>query len=602
TLVPNDITPRAAESGDIAVPDITGRSLFLLMSAVNTDNLTVVLDSCHSGGGVRGNLRTRAVERLGNAGQRFVASPAELEYQAQWRSRLGLSLAAFNQARQSGIAKGVALGSALANQYAADAAFADFHAGAFTYLLTRYLWQQPNSQSLGSVFVNLTRSTQDVAQASGVVQQPVYQVMPTRNYSEAPVYFIDQPTAAAEAVIRQIEGDQVEFWLGGVSSESLEAFSEGAVFNVIDRDGRTLGTVTQTSRVGLVGYGTLTTEHRAVVSTGALLRERIRGVPTDLALRVGLDPSLGRDLAAAQSALQSVTRIVPVPVDQQTPVDYLLGRMSEAVLAESRTLNLPNLTPIGSIGLFTAGLRPLPDSFGRVDEPIAAAVNRLRSPLKMLLAGRLLRLVLNRDSSTLRVSVSVMPVSDRSAATPVSSRGAEEAGIVPQQIATASNFRPGTEIQVQVQNNESRNLYIGVLAIASSGEIIILYPVEWDAPIDAALVARGQTLTVPPRSSTPEDDFRFVVQGPSGTLSLLVLASTEPLRDALRGLQQIARSRGVRSGDPIALSEDEPITVIESLLGDFDQSTRAGIAVSRGIRAVDTTQLAAIATTIEVVE
>ncbi len=33
-----------------------------------------------------------------------------------------------------------------------------------------------------------------------------------------------------------------------------------------------------------------------------------------------------------------------------------------------------------------------------------------------------------------------------------------------------------------------------------------------------------------------------------------------------------------------------------------DQSTRAGIAVGRGIRAVDTTKLAAIATTIEVVE
>ncbi|BAU10734.1 peptidase C14, caspase catalytic subunit P20 [Leptolyngbya sp. NIES-3755] len=42
------------------VQDITSGTLFLLMSAIKTENLTVVLDSCYSGAGVRGNLVFRS--------------------------------------------------------------------------------------------------------------------------------------------------------------------------------------------------------------------------------------------------------------------------------------------------------------------------------------------------------------------------------------------------------------------------------------------------------------------------------------------------------------------------------------------------------------
>jgi len=57
TFVPVDDSA-AVTSGN--VDDIMGRSLFLLMSSLQTDNFTAVLDSCHSGGGTRGNIRIRA--------------------------------------------------------------------------------------------------------------------------------------------------------------------------------------------------------------------------------------------------------------------------------------------------------------------------------------------------------------------------------------------------------------------------------------------------------------------------------------------------------------------------------------------------------------
>jgi len=63
TLVPIDGTlpPGYPQQGG-PVQHIMGHTLFLLMSALKTDKVTVVLDSCHSGGGKRGNFRVRSEE------------------------------------------------------------------------------------------------------------------------------------------------------------------------------------------------------------------------------------------------------------------------------------------------------------------------------------------------------------------------------------------------------------------------------------------------------------------------------------------------------------------------------------------------------------
>ncbi|MEW6496415.1 MAG: caspase family protein, partial [Cyanobacteriota bacterium] len=50
TIVP------AGDGENGVAQDIMGRTLFLLMSALNTENVTAVLDSCFSGGGTRGNF------------------------------------------------------------------------------------------------------------------------------------------------------------------------------------------------------------------------------------------------------------------------------------------------------------------------------------------------------------------------------------------------------------------------------------------------------------------------------------------------------------------------------------------------------------------
>lgn len=66
---------------------------------------------------------------------------------------------------------------------------------------------------------------------------------------------------------------------GGVSSQSLAAFESGAIFSVVDDNGREIGQIEQTRRVGLEGYGRLAQGTRGQIATGQLLRERVRGCP-----------------------------------------------------------------------------------------------------------------------------------------------------------------------------------------------------------------------------------------------------------------------------------------------------------------------------------
>jgi hypothetical protein len=101
---------------------------------------------------------------------------------------------------------------------------------------------------------------------------------------------------------------------------------------------------------------------------------------------------------------------------------------------------------------------------------------------------------------------------------------------------------------------------------------------------------------------------RFAVSG-SGHIQLVTLVSTAPLRNVLRGLEAMARSRGVQRSF-IQLENDEPLTVIEGLLGDIDNLSRergsgdATITTVTGStqRALDTDVLAAFSTMIEIRE
>src|SRR5919202_55575 len=153
TFVPIDaFLPSGFPNTGGVVQDIMGHTLFLLMSAVQTENITVVLDSCYSGGDTRGNFLIRSRD----GGSQLQISPDEKVYQEQWLSRLKMSPQEFIKQRQAGVAKGVVIASTQRDQTAADTPFNDFYAGAFTYLMTQYLWEQTGT--VGSAIANITQN------------------------------------------------------------------------------------------------------------------------------------------------------------------------------------------------------------------------------------------------------------------------------------------------------------------------------------------------------------------------------------------------------------------------------------------------------------
>jgi len=258
TFVPVDSTlPTGYPQQGGAVQDIMGHTLFLLMSALKSENFTAVLDSCYSGAATR-KFRVRARD----GGNKVEISPEERSYQDKWLSRLNLSREEFVKQYRAGVAKGVVLAATNPTQTAIDARFNGFPAGAFTYNLTQYLWQQTSTPESAIAYVN-----QNIPQEFN--QTPRYEVKVGSGYERQPLYFINTPSPAADAVITEVKGNQAKLWLGGVD---LAAIDDGTVFSIINGKGK----VTLRSRDGLVGVATV----EGVAEQGALLK--VEGLSTGI--------------------------------------------------------------------------------------------------------------------------------------------------------------------------------------------------------------------------------------------------------------------------------------------------------------------------------
>ncbi|MBW4491951.1 MAG: caspase family protein [Oscillatoria princeps RMCB-10] len=596
-FVPSDRTKSQAGTEE-TVSDIMGATLFLWMSATSTENLTVVLDSCHSGGGKRGNLTIRAI-----GGGEYPCAE-EKEYHRQWLSKLGLSQEKFIEERNRGVAKGIVIASAAANQYAADTPFDGFDAGAFTYTLTQYLWQQTGNRAAETVLANVSRTT---ARISSTQQSPEIEAKPASNNQTQPTYFLTAPTPPAEAVIRSAAGKQVEFWLGGIDPQSFAAFNKDSVFAIIDRQGQPQGLIQLESRQGLLARGKVVElKQEQLLQPGALLQEQARAIPSDLKLRIGLDESLGSELNAAREALAKLDRLEPLPLGQ-TQVEYIFGRMTEALrqklaqkLAKADVSDIP---PAGSLGLYAPGLDLIPGSFGAAGETVAPAIARLKSKFRSLLAVRIVKLTLNAESSRLNVaaSIKVIQVTETQfAATAFTPRNLTKTDSAPPPISKAiqvvggiPQLPIGVGVQCQVENREKRDLYLTLLVIDPTGELAVVFPNSWTAGVDAALVRAGETRQIP---DPDRDAFKLTVGEPVGTSEVLVIASLSPLRESLQRLQTIAAGRAIQSG--ILTLDEESVSAADSFLADIDvRSRNLVVSFNPNSRAAGTQQLAALSIT-----
>lgn len=613
TFVPIDCpVPVGYPHTEGPVNDIMGHSLFLLMSAVQTENLTVVLDSCHSGGGKRGNLTIRSRQGASENGAKLYPSEVELNFQEQLRSQLGLSPEEVRELRREQIAKGVVIAAASRNQFAADVPFGDFHAGAFTYLMTRYLWQQTRSEPVRQVIINLTRSTRSLARTtSSIVQEPEFEFNPAENQNQ-PLYFLEPQRPPAEAVILGIQGDTIDLWLGGVDSQSLEAFTQETMFSAIAPSGEDVGgesplLIQLESRNGLNGKGKIVpSSPRESLQVGRLLQEQVRGIPKNVELNIGLDnESLdASELAEAKQFLETIPQIKTHPLGQQE-VQYLFGRVIEQYRSRFEDIG-HSLPPIGSLGLFVPGLDEIvPDSFGSPDEPIADAVRRLQAKLTALSVARMLKLILNADSSRLNVEAYLKPAEPTPDFQGIQSqaftvRGGGNPGQPTRSLETPEipELKVGTKIQFEIKNNEAEDLYFAVLLIGVDGEVALIFPVDWIQPEESAIVMAGQSSNIP----EPGDRYSLKIGSTLGVSEALVLASRKPLRTFLKAMQDFAATRGTGRG-PVAPNVSELTNATQKLFDDLRGGVRGviDIEIDPNFSAIDTTQIAAMSISFRVI-
>ncbi|MGK7888858.1 MAG: caspase family protein [Leptolyngbyaceae cyanobacterium] len=574
----------------VEVNDIMGQTLFLLMLALKTEQVTAVLDSCHSGGGKRGVLTVRARDGA-DLFANIHPSETELATQERLRSQLNLSPSQLAELRAQGIAKGVVISSATKDQLAADASFDGFYAGAFTYMLTQYLWQQTvANESVETTITNISRITRAYAKdMSRIVQEPEFEENRPPELANTPIYFVPRQAPAAEAVVLGTkENGNLDLWLGGIGPTSL-ATATDAIFTALDGQGQPQGQVQIVARDGLRAEARVLTDTRSAPRPGLLLQEEIAGVPENLTLRIGLDPSLGEEDAIAQSTLATFPRLEPRGFDQGE-IDYLFGRMTPEYQA-LQAATVTEVPPIDSLGLFRPGQDIVSGSFGPSGEPIEAAIARLRSKFSVLLATRLLKVLVNPGASQLNVLATMRPLGTdgvSASAQPISVRGQrgvgedesrtneqEEAIAIPANIPTdASRLPLGTVVELEIQNRESQDLYISMIVIDAEGNLVLLFPTNWDAPVAASLVQPDEILKVPDPS---RDNFRLRLVQPTGIVEVLVIASRFALRDTLRAFGDLATMRGTSRGTPL-VGDETFLGIADSLLGDLDRGTRGTVS------------------------
>ncbi|MEW6496665.1 MAG: peptidase C14, partial [Cyanobacteriota bacterium] len=514
----------------------------------------------------RGNFRVRSVR-----GDGLNPSPEEIAYQKRWMEQLKLTPEELTRRRCAGVAKGVVVASAQREQEALDANFNDFSAGAFTYLMTQYLWQQ--TDSVGSAIAQVTQSIKPISS----------QVPLADGNSSQPVYFINQNVPPTDAVITQVKGDRATLWLGGLDKESLDAFQSGATFTIVNDKGQASGQLKLESRRGLIGEAKLVEKTAiAFLKPGMFLQESSRVVPAGLKLNIGLDPSLAGETNAAKQALSALNRIEAIPAQLgNTPypggVQYILSRMTtdaQQILQEKQATNIPD---INSIGLFTEGLELVPKSFGEPGETVTAAVSRLEPKIKSILAARIIKKTLNANSSEVDVEVSMNLVEQPNQILARASTRKGRNNRLESERAYPNKLPLNKLFQFQVINRESNVLHFTTLLIDSSGGLVVVFPHQWPASEESMQLKPNQTQLI----GDPQKLKLKAIE--KGTGEALIIVSRSPLKKAVKTLEALAAELN-RSQGPVELKE--PVEVMGDLLDDLSRDRMGGlVAESRPINA-----------------
>jgi hypothetical protein len=476
---------------------------------------------------------------------------------------------------------GVVLSAASNNQVAVERHWDGFSTGLFTQALTQHLWQiTPSSK----VQVALARTAETVEQVMGRRQEPT---LSNPDKSAIAYYFAVGDVPNAAGIISKVDkNNYAEIELLGLPANVINSYGVNSCFNLVttpENLAENLAPQLQVkSKVGL------TTKVESLSSIeplkiGQLVQESIRMLNRNLSLNLALDTDLNRiERVDATSALANIPAINSAVVAKEQNADCLIGKVVTEV--ETTTTNLDPNNQAVAYGLYTAGGDLIGETMGAAEEAVKVAIARLQPQFNNLLAAKWLELTSNEFSSRIKASATLLtpeiksPLWQRSTLVAASTLSSPKKTLFspnPAPLEVTNNLpviARGTEIRLNLNNADNRQLYTIVLGTDSHCNIYALYTPEQSSTVDGvvqlekiAIAPQGE-LVLPPT----ENSWKWKVSESPGINTLYVVLSIQPFTETLTAF---ASQQNFKLDQQQVLNVTNPITVINALMQDLHNTS-----------------------------
>ncbi|MEL7141006.1 MAG: caspase family protein [Cyanobacteria bacterium J06631_9] len=555
--------------------DISEQELKTLLKQVKTKNITTVLDAGFVDIAVplSGGLRSRARSEV-------VTGQLPAPFPLLSNQRL---------AKESEPFPGTLIRGANLDDVVLERPWNDFNAGAFTYVLTQYLWSAPAPVTEE---IAVARSQEMLSRWGGSNQQPV---LVAANKKTSPLYSTPLLNdTRGEGVITDVsnDGKTATIWFGGMPPRVLAYFSTPTV---VVSGGRRLKV---RSRDGLTVKAKLASDagnDGAPLKVGQPVYEAIRALPKNLDLIVALDSRLERiERVDATSALSGLT-FVSSTSDTNLPADCLLGKpidsgaetltasLNPTKLSQAETFPAPEseadpaqeLPGTVGYGLFSLTRSLIPGTMANQDEAIKPAIARLSSKLQALMALKILRLSENRAASQLPVRVTLERVDPKENTLLISRKTFSTQQQDPQSRALIPEIAVGSRVRYRIFNDGETPLYYTLINVDPRERLSAFCPVAEPDPVDATAAEVGTEsppkfmgASIAPGTSVavPSAELDWAIEAPTGPVETYVVCTTQPLTNTFETLRVAINNGGTRI-NPMP----EPLDVVKSLLSDISQ-------------------------------
>jgi len=549
---------------------ILQETLLVLAQTLSTAKCTFVLDTSFNTipRSKHGSFRIRSLPRVAEN-----LSSQESAFLAELRNEF--SSKGLKPSKRLLSLPGVVLSAASNNQVAVERYWDGLSAGLFTQALTQHLWHSTPSSK---VQVALSRTAESVEQIMGRKQQPTI----GNPDKSAIAYYLtvsDAPNAAG--IISKVgKNNSAEVKLLGLPANIITEYGVNSCFTLISVENSSAPQLQVRSKEGLVAKIQALSAVESL-KIGQVVRESIRMLDRSLSLNLALDADLNRiERVDATSALANIAAINSIVVAKEQNADCSIGKMlvEESAAAESET-EAKSFT----YGLYSAGGYLIGKTVGATDEAVKVAVERLRPQFDNLLAAKWLELTSNEFSSQIKVNATVLtpeikaPLWQRSTLVSPNIASAKRSlfsssASIPEADNNVPVIARGTEIRLNLNNIDSRQLYTVVFGTDSNCNIYALYTPAQSANIENIVqleeiaIAPQATLAIP----AEDDSWKWKVSESPGINTLYVMLSVRPFSETLKAF---ASQQNFKLDQQQVLNVTNSIAVIKAVMQDLHNTS-----------------------------